>query len=217
MPAAPRTRVKICGVNAPDAVDAALTHGADWIGLVFFPRSPRFLTPAEAAALAASLVAQRPAGGPALVGLFVEPTDEQIAATLAAVPLDILQLYATPARATAIATRFARPVWRSVPVATTADLPPTTDGAAALLIEPRPPATATRPGGNSTLLDWSLLADWHPAYPWLLAGGLTPDNVAAAIAATGAPAVDVSSGVETAPGVKSPALIEAFIKAARGG
>ena len=205
------TRVKICGANDRAAFDTACGAGADWIGLVFFARSPRFVT----AALAASLAARRPAGGPKLVGLFVEPADDEVAAVLDAVPLDILQLYAAPDRAAAIGARFAKPFWRAVPVGAAADLPDAMGGAAALVIEGRAPAGATRPGGNAAAFDWSLLAAWRAPGPWLLAGGLTVENVAAAIRATGAEAVDVSSGVESAPGRKDPARIRAFIAAAR--
>jgi phosphoribosylanthranilate isomerase len=206
------TRVKICGVNSPAAFDAAVEAGADWIGFVFFARSPRFVTPAQAATLSG-----RHAGGPARVGLFVEPTDDEIACALASLPLDILQIYAAPRRADDAAARFGLPVWRAVHVGKKADLPADAGAAAALLIEPRPPAGASRPGGNAVRLDFSLLAGWRPAFAWLLAGGLKPQNVADAVTATGAPAVDVSSGVETARGEKSPALIRAFIAAARAG
>ncbi len=201
-------RVKICGINTPDAFDAA--RAADWVGFVFFPASPRFVTPYQAAALSA-----RNEGGPQRVGLFVSPTDSDIEFTLAALRLDVLQVYDTPARIAAIAARFGIPVWQSVHVTTAADLPAAPGAAAALLIEPRPPAGANRPGGNAVALDWSVLKSWRPDFPWLLGGGLTPINVAAAIAASGAPAVDVSSGVETAPGLKSPGLIRAFVDAAR--
>lgn len=207
------TRVKICGVNDAAAFDAALEAGAAWIGLVFFARSPRVVTQAQAAALAA----RRPADGPKLVGLFVEPEQDEVARVLAAVPLDILQLYAAPDRAADLAARMGKPFWRALPVATAADLPGTMAGAAALLIEGHAPPDATRPGGNASRFDWPLARAWHAPGPWLLAGGLTPQNVAAAIRATGAAAVDVSSGVETAPGRKDPARIRAFIAAARGG
>jgi phosphoribosylanthranilate isomerase len=213
--------VKICGINSPEAFDTAVQAGADWVGFVFYPRSPRYITPPQAAALSA-----RSPGGPARVGLFVGATDADIEATLAEVALDILQLYDPPARAAAIALRFALPVWRSVSVATGAQpsegglpesgLPVSAGAAAALLIEPAPPKGATRPGGNAVTLDWSRLRGWEPAFPWLLAGGLTPGNVGQAIAASGATAVDVSSGVETAPGEKSSSLIRAFIEAAKG-
>jgi phosphoribosylanthranilate isomerase len=201
-------RVKICGINSPEAFDAA--RAADWIGFVLFPASPRFVTPAQAAALSA-----RHAGGPQRVGLFVSPTDADIESAVAALPLDALQVYDTPARIAAIAARFGIPVWQSVHVAAASDLPGAPGAASALLIEPRPPPGATCPGGNAVALDWSMLKDWRPDFAWLLAGGLTPTNVATAIAASGAAAVDVSSGVETAPGVKSPALIHAFLAAAR--
>ncbi len=198
------TRIKICGISTPDAYEAA--HTADYIGFVFFPPSPRFVTPVRAAALAT---------GPAVhVGLFVDPTDAQVAETIDAFDLDILQLVAAPARVAAIRAAFGRPVWRAVGVHAASDLPAAMD-ADALLLDARPPPGATRPGGNAVAFDWSLLAGWHAPGPWLLAGGLHPGNVAAATAATGAPAVDVSSGVERAPGVKDPALIEAFLRAAR--
>lgn len=198
-------QVKICGITTPDAYEAAAT--AEYIGFNFFPSSPRFLTPARAAALAT---------GPAQhVGLFVDPTDAEIAEALDAIELDILQLYASAARAASLRARLGRPVWRAVGVQARTDLPLAMDGADALLLDAKPPSGATRPGGNAVVFDWPLLSGWHAPGPWLLAGGLTPANVAAAIAATGPPAVDVSSGVETGPGVKDPALIAAFLRAAR--
>jgi len=210
--AADRTtiRVKICGVNDEAAFDAAAEAAADWIGFVFFARSPRFVAPARAAALSARIT-----GGPLRVGLFVEPADAEIVAALAHIQLDVLQLYAPAARVAEIAACFGVPVWRCVPVTGLADLPADITPAAALLAEPKPPPGASRPGGNATPFDWSMLKPWQPAYPWLLAGGLRPDNVARAITESGASAVDVSSGVETAPGQKSPALIRALVDAAR--
>ncbi|MCC6717185.1 MAG: phosphoribosylanthranilate isomerase [Acetobacteraceae bacterium] len=202
-------RIKICGITTAAGMDAAVAAGADWVGFNFFPTSPRHVTPAQAAALAAR------SGVPTMVGLFVQPTDAEIAATLAAIALDVLQLYTDVARAAAIRSRFGLAVWRPVGVATPADLPRGAAGADALLIEAKPPADATRPGGNAATFDWSILAGWPAPAPWLLAGGLTPDNVAEAIRATGAPAVDVSSGVERTMGVKDPALIAAFCRAAR--
>ena len=203
------TLVKICGVNDAAVFDAAVDAGADFVGFVFFRRSPRYVTPAKAAALSA-----RRAGGPRRVGLFVEPSDDEIGAALAEIALDALQLYTSAGRAAAVRTRFDLPVWRAVGVATHADLP-FEAGADRLLIEAKPPADATRPGGNAVALDWSVLNRWTAPVPWLLAGGLTPANVGAAIRATGAPGVDVSSGVERSPGVKDPALIRAFAAAAR--
>jgi phosphoribosylanthranilate isomerase len=204
------TRLKICGVNDPVAFDTVVEEAADWLGFVFFPPSPRVLTPAQAAALSA-----RHAGGPARVGLFVDATDDDIATVLAAVKLDVLQVYATPDRVAAIRARFGLPVWRAVGVATLDDLPRDAGAADALLIEAKPPKDATRPGGNATSFDWSLLVGWQAPCPWLLAGGLTPENVAQAIRVAGAQAVDVSSGVESARGIKDPARIRAFIRAAR--
>jgi phosphoribosylanthranilate isomerase len=201
--------VKICGVNSPAAFDATVEAGADFVGFNFFLRSPRHVTPRDAAILSA-----RHAGGPRRVGLFVAPTDEDIAAVLAQVGLDALQLYAPPERVDAVRARFGVPVWQPVGVASAADLPRHAV-ADRLLIEAKPPADATRPGGNAVVFDWSLLAGWQAPTPWLLAGGLTPANVEAAIRATNAPGVDVSSGVESAPSVKDPALICAFVTAAR--
>jgi phosphoribosylanthranilate isomerase len=133
-------------------------------------------------------------------------------------PLDVLQIYGDPALARALRARFGRPVWLAHGVSAPADLgaaESAAQGLDGLVIESKPPPGATRPGGNATALDWSLLAGWRPGLPWLLGGGLTPDNVAEAIARSGAQGVDVSSGVETAPGAKNAALIRAFIKASR--
>ena len=204
------TGVKICGIKTAEAFDAALDAGADWVGFVFYQKSPRYLTAAQAHAISA-----RHLGGPPRVGLFVGATDTEIAAVLAEMPLDILQLYDAPARVAGLAARFGLPVWRSVSLAAGTPPPQDAAGAAALLVEPPPPPGATRPGGNAVALDWPLLAGWHPPFPWLLAGGLTPLNVQRAIVESGAAAVDVSSGVETAPGQKSSALIRAFVHAAK--
>ena len=199
-------RVKICGVNDRQGYEAAAE--ADWVAFNFFPRSPRFVTPDTAADIAQTR-------GPKIVALFVAPTDDEVVAVIEALNPDILQLYAEAPRVAELRARFGLPVWRAVGVTTPADLPADLEGADALLIEPRPPAGATRPGGNATALDWSILAGWNPGFDWLLAGGLTPQNVAHAIAASGATAVDVSSGVESVPGRKDPVLIQAFLAAAR--
>lgn len=202
-------RIKICGITTAEGMDAAAAAGADWIGFNFFPASPRYIAPAAAAALAA-----RP-GVPTRVGLFVKPDDADIAAALAEVRLDILQIYADLPRIAAIRARFGLPVWQPVGVATPADLPRAPQGMDGFLIEAKPPAGATRPGGNAATFDWSILSGWQAPAPWLLAGGLTPANVAEAIRATRTPAVDVSSGVERQPGLKDPALVAAFACAAR--
>ena len=204
-------RVKICGINDVPAFDAAVEAGADWLGFAFFPPSPRYVTADQAADLSA-----RHPGGPPRVGLFVDPTAEKIAAVLAEMRLDILQLYGRIPDIAALRARFGLPIWRPVGIDSAADLPADNRGADCLLLESKPPPAATRPGGNAVSFDWTLLRGWTAPAPWVLAGGLTPDNVAEAIRATGAAAVDVSSGVERARGVKDVALIRAFISNARG-
>jgi phosphoribosylanthranilate isomerase len=206
------THVKICGINDAAAMDAAVEGGADWIGFVFFPPSPRYITPSVARELSA-----RHPRGPPRVGLFVEPTYATIADVLAEVHLDILQLYCAEADLSGWRARFGRPIWRAAGVAAAADLPTGLDGADALVLEAKPPPDATRPGGNAVRFDWTLTKNWRAPGPWLLAGGLDPDNVADAIRRSGAEAVDVSSGVERTKGVKDPDLIRAFIRNARAG
>lgn len=204
-------RVKICGVNTPAAFDAAAEAAADWIGFVFYPASPRFVTPAGAAILSGRLTS-----GPGRVGLFVDPSDDEIAEVLDRMKLTALQLYAPAARIATIRAKFDVPVWRSLAVQGPEDLPESAGVAACLVVEPQPPDGASRPGGNGHALDWAWLAGWEPECAWMLAGGLTPDNVARAVAMSGAAAVDVSSGVESEPGIKDPALIAAFVAAAKG-
>ncbi len=203
------TGVKICGINDAVGFDATIEAGADWIGFNFFPQSPRYVTPQEAAALSA-----RSPGGPPRVGLFVNPAPDAIAAALDAVRLDALQVYGA-ADLAALRARFRLPMWRPVAIEGGQDLPASADGAERLLLEAKAPAGATRPGGNAVSFDWSLLRGWTAPAPWILAGGLTVANVAEAVSITGAPAVDVSSGVERARGVKDPALIRTFIAEAR--
>lgn len=181
-------------------------------GSVFFPPSPRYVTPAEAASLSA-----RHEAGPLRVGLFVNPGLDEIDAVLQEISLDVLQIHGDPAQLATLRTRFGRPVWRQIGVTSDADFPAADEMADGYVVEAKPPPGATRPGGNAVQADWPLLSRFRPAKPWLLAGGLRPDNVAEALRITGAPGVDVSSGVESAPGRKSPELISAFIKAARAG
>jgi phosphoribosylanthranilate isomerase len=207
--------VKICGIRDAGALDAAIGAGADYIGFVFFPPSPRAVTPAEAGALSA-----RHAGGPVRVGLFVDPTDDLLAATLAAAPLGLIQLHGeeTPARAAAIRARFGLPVMKALGIGAPEDLDivdafaPVVDR---FLFDAKPPPGGPLPGGNAQPFEWRLMAGRAIPRPWLLAGGLTPGNVAEAIRTARAPGVDVSSGVEHARGVKDPALIRAFIAAAK--
>ncbi len=203
-------RVKICGINDPGAFDVAVGAGADWVGFVFFPASPRFVTPARAAELSA-----RSPGGPGRVGLFVDPGVEMIEAALREIRLDVLQIYGAVEDLPELRARFGLPVWRPKGVASVADLPGDTGGADAWLLEAKAPADATRPGGNAASFDWTILRGWVPPGPWLLAGGLRPDNVAEAIRITGATGVDVSSGVERIRGEKDPDLIREFIRNAR--
>ena len=203
-------RVKICGINDPLAFDTAVGAGADWVGFVFFPPSPRYVAPATAAALSGRL-----RGGPPRVGLFVDPTTDAIQAAMDALPLDILQLYGRIDDVAGLRARFGRPIWRSVGIERAADLPTQNLGADALLLDAKPPPEATRPGGNAVAFDWALLRGWQAPTDWILAGGLTVANVAEAIRTTGARAVDVSSGVERARGVKDPELIRAIIANAK--
>ncbi|MBU6471769.1 MAG: phosphoribosylanthranilate isomerase [Alphaproteobacteria bacterium] len=210
------TEVKICGVNAAEAVDAALSAKADYLGLVFFPRSPRHLMPAQAASLAA-----RARGRARLVALLVDAGDEAIASAIAAARPDFLQLHGqeTPERVGAVRAKFGLPVIKALAVAELADLVPVPmyeQAADMLLFDAKAPGSADRPGGHGAAFDWQLLKGRKFARPWLLAGGLNAGNVARAIAASGAPGVDTSSGVEAAPGKKSAELIREFVAAARG-
>ena len=210
--------VKICGVNAPGALRAAVAAGAEYVGLNFYPPSPRSVTPTQAAALAAAAPRHL-----CKVGVFVDVEDETIAMTLAAVPLDMLQLHGgeSPARVAQIKARFGLPVMKVVKIADLADV------AAAeayfrvadrLLFDAKPPKEMTEalPGGNALAFDWQLLAGKTWPLPWMLSGGLDPDNVAEAARISGARAVDVSSGIEDRPGLKNPDKIRAFLAAAKG-
>ena len=207
--------VKICGINDAAGFDAAVAAGADMIGFVFFPPSPRAVTPDQAAGLSA-----RAEGGPVRVGLFVDATDDLIGEVLAAAPLGLLQLHGheTPARCAAIRDRFGLPVMKALGVAVARDLDALAEYAPVVdrfLLDAKPAPGAALPGGNAVAFDWSLTAGRTIPHPWLLAGGLDPANVAAAIRASGAPGVDVSSDVERARGLKDPGLIAGFVAAAR--
>jgi phosphoribosylanthranilate isomerase len=204
------TRIKICGINSEAAFDTAVELGVDMVGFVFFQGSPRHVTARQAAALSG-----RHEGGPLRVGLFVEPADAQIQAVLDDVHLDKLQIYASEPRCLEIRGRFGMRTGRAIGVGGTDDLPAEAAGLDCLVVEAKPPAGATRPGGNAVSIDWTITKNWQAPVPWLLAGGLTADNVAIAIAQSGAPGVDVSSGVESLPGVKSPALIRRFVANAK--
>ena len=208
--------VKICGLTEAAHVAAAVDAGARFLGFVFFPKSPRAVTPEQAAVLAADVPV-----GVARVGLFVDPDDALLDAVLSAVPLDVIQLHGheTPDRVAAVKARCGLPVMKAVGLSGPEDLSQLIDyGVVAdmLLVDAKPPKDAVLPGGNGLAFDWRLLSGRRWLRPWMLAGGLTPETVAEAVRLTGAPIVDVSSGVESAPGVKDVARIRAFVAAAKG-
>ncbi|EEE38458.1 N-(5'phosphoribosyl)anthranilate isomerase [Rhodobacteraceae bacterium KLH11] len=208
--------VKICGLTAPEHVRAASGAGARYVGFVFFPKSPRHLEVPAAARLARLVPA-----GIAKVALTVNATDAELDRLLDVVPLDMLQLHGkeSPDRVAEVRQRYGLPVMKAIGVAEAEDLTAIdlySDVADQLLIDAKPPRNADLPGGNGLSFDWRLLAGrkyWRK--PWMLAGGLTPGNVAEAVRMTGAQQVDVSSGVESAPGIKDAALIGSFIDATR--
>ena len=208
--------MKICGVSKPEDVAAAASAGASYVGLVFFEKSPRYVSFQKARALALEAPA-----GLAKVALVVNAEDAFLDDLTTQVPLDMLQLHGSesPERVADIKARYGLPVMKAVGVADAGDLTAIDTYSAVadqLLIDAKPPKTADLPGGNGLSFDWRLLQGrkyW--TCPWMLAGGLTPDNVAEAIRLTGARQVDVSSGVEAAPGVKDPALIARFVSAAK--
>jgi phosphoribosylanthranilate isomerase len=207
--------VKICGLSTGLTLDAALDAGADMVGFVFFSKSPRHIDWATARALG-----RQARGHAKVVALSVDADDDTLKRIVDALAPDLLQLHGseTPARVKEIGELFARPTMKAIGVATRADLAAAKayEGVAdVLLIDAKPPKDAVLPGGNGRPFDWRLMQDFHAPLPWLLSGGLEPDNVAAAVALSGARGVDVSSGVESAPGVKDPAKIRAFVAAAR--
>ena len=204
---------KICGVSTPETLDAAISGGASYVGFVFFAKSPRNLSVDQAVALAARVPAHVKS-----VGLFVDPSDDDLARLVAQVRLDILQLHGhEPPETVARASKtFGREVWKAVPVRTAADrdFAARYKGAADLILyDAKPPEGADLPGGNGLRFDWTLLTGHRHALPWALSGGLDAANVGEAIRVTGAPLIDVSSGVESAPGVKDVDKIAAFLKA----
>ena len=207
--------IKICGLKTPEALDVALDAGADMVGFVFFPPSPRHLGLEAARALGA-----RVKGRVAKVALTVDAPDKALADIVAALKPDLLQLHGkeTPERVVAVRSRFGLPVMKALPIAERADLSPIRLYAHVvdrLIFDARAPKDATRPGGLGRPFDWTLLAGINPGVPFMLSGGLTPDNVAEALAITRAPGLDVSSGVESAPGIKDVDKIRNFITAAR--
>jgi phosphoribosylanthranilate isomerase len=206
---------KICGLSSEAAVEAAIAGGAAYVGFVFYPPSPRSVTPRRAGELCAGVPASVKR-----VGLFVDADDAAIAEVLAAAPIDILQFHGaeTPERVVQAKRRFGLPVMKAISVAGPDDVAAAAryeDTADLLLFDAKPPRRADAlPGGNGLAFDWQLIAgrDWR--LPWMLSGGLTADLLPEAVRVSGASAVDVSSGVERRPGEKDPAKIRAFLEAA---
>lgn len=208
-----RLQAKICGLSTIETLDAALGGGASHIGLVFYERSPRNVSIERAASLA-----HHARGKSRIVGLFVDPEPAFLESVRRSVPLDILQLQGGETPQFISKVRQGVEVWKAVPVRTQRDLAETglfAGAADMLLYDAKPHDPAALPGGTGIRFDWSLLHGYRHAMPWGLAGGLTPDNLAEAVATTGATLVDVSSGVESAPGIKDVDKIAAFLKAAR--
>jgi len=209
------TQVKICGLKTPDAIDAAIAGGADYVGLVFFPPSPRNISISHARDLAYHI-----AGRTKIVTLMVDPDDALIKEVAREVKPDLIQLHGseTPGRAAEIRKLAGTGIMKVIKVETAkdADQAFAFSGIADLILfDAKAPKGAELPGGNGLAFDWRVLADLKGKLNYMLAGGLTPENVAEAIALTGASAVDVSSGVESAPGVKDIARIRAFLLAAK--
>ena len=206
------TRVKICGLRDPDLVRFCAAEGADWIGFVFVEASPRYVTPEAAETLLLGV------GRAVPVALLVDP-DDQLIDRVTRTGIRVLQLHGSeaPERVAEIRERTGCEVWKALGVATAEDLAEAGafEAADRLLIDAKPPAGADRTGGHGAAFDWTILEGWDAPRPWILAGGLTPENVAAAIAATGAPAVDVSSGVEKLRGLKDRERVRAFLRAAK--
>ena len=207
--------IKICGLKTPEALDVALAAGADLVGFVFFPASPRHVGFEIARALG-----ERVRGRAQKVALSVDASDDELAASIEALKPDLLQLHGkeTPDRVVMVRKRFGLPVMKALPIAKRADLSPirlydkVVDH---LIFDARAAGEATRPGGLGKSFDWRLLEGVEPGVPFLLSGGLDASNVGEALRITSAPGVDVSSGVERAPGVKDIEMIRGFIRAAR--
>lgn len=209
------TRVKICGLTETADIPAVILAGASYVGFVFFPKSPRHLE-LEAARFMATSVPE----GIMKVALTVDADDAMLDELIRQVPLDMLQLHGkeSPARVAQVKTRYGLPVMKAIGIAADSDLDQIDRYAKVadqLLIDAKPPKGADRPGGNALAFDWSLIAGRRWPLPWMLAGGLTPENVGEAVRATGARQVDVSSGVESAPGVKDAQKMADFVAAAR--
>lgn len=211
-----KAKVKICGLTDPAHAEDAADLGANFVGLVFYEKSPRFVSFQRAAEIFEFIPSKV-----ARVGLFVDPDDGLLAQAMNNIRLDYLQLHGNESveRVEQVRLEFGMPVIKAVSIAGSADVEAAKayDGVADMLMfDAKAPSDATRPGGNGLAFDWALLKDTRWQSPWFLAGGLTPETVAQAIAASGAKMVDVSSGVESAPGVKDYDKMAAFIAAAKG-
>jgi phosphoribosylanthranilate isomerase len=208
-------KAKICGLTTMPTLEVALNEGADYVGFVFFPKSPRNLDLKTAASLADAA-----RGRAMIVALLVDPDDATLSSVVEAVDPDIIQLHGheTPDRVAELAKLTGCPIMKAIAVAAETDALRALDydlAADLILFDAKPPPAADLPGGNGVTFDWSLLASVKDRVPYMLSGGLTPDNVAAAIEQTGAYNVDVSSGVESAPGIKDPELIRRFLRAVK--
>ena len=212
---APSIRVKICGLSTPETVAAAAEAGAAYVGFVFFQKSPRNVS----FELARDLAIDVPLGV-AKVALTVNADDAILTALLDTVPLDMLQLHGseTPERVSEVRRKFGLPVMKAIGVRTVddlADIPRFSNVADQILVDAKPPKGAALPGGNGDAFDWTLLQDQRWAVPWMLAGGLTAETAADAVRVSGARQLDLSSSVESAPGVKDPELIRGFMDAVK--
>ena len=209
------TSVKICGLTTVETLDVALNGGAAFVGVVVFPKSPRHIAPTDAATLFA-----RARGRAKIVAVVVDPDDALLTEIAATLKPDFIQLHGseTSARAELIRALTGAGIIKALPIRTHEDFAPAVEWEPFvdhLMFDAKPVEGSVLPGGVGAAFDWSLLADRAFRQPWLLAGGLNPDNVAEAIRISGAPLIDVSSGVESAPGVKDPSRIKAFLEAAR--
>ena len=207
--------VKICGLRERSALDAAVRHGARMVGFIFFDRSPRNVSLGDVAALARHVPE-----GIRKVGVAVDAGDDSLGAMIAAAGLDTIQFHGSEdaRRLAHVRARFGVRVMKVIRVATAVDLEPLPSFdtvADMLMFDAMPPRGATRPGGNATAFDWTLLAGIRPRSPWILSGGLDAGNLCRAVEASGATMVDVSSGVETSPGHKSASRIAEFMEQAR--
>jgi len=202
--------VKICGLTEEAGITAAVTAKADWLGFVFHQNSPRYVSIEHASHLCGFI----PPSGPKRVALFVRPETAWLHNVLENCQFDAIQLYDTTSRITDIRQFYTGEIWHAHGVADLQDLPAHTP-ANRLVIEARAPTDATRPGGNGQSFDWDITKSWNAPVPWLLAGGLNPENILQALNESKAHAVDVSSGVESSPGIKCPSLVNRFITRAK--